>query len=119
LYNEYKTTEANFVKMKRIEKAVEYLKQHYGNVDLRIRDLADAVNMSEKHFRRIFFDIYQKTPYLFLQEFRIHNAEILLLNTTKSISEIALQCGFGDIYSLSHSFKKHTGVSPIEYRKAF
>lgn len=118
LYNEHQTKENDFAKMKRIEKAVEYVKQHYGNPDLKIRDLADAVKMSEKQFRRIFFAIYHKTPYVFLQEFRIHNAEILLLNTSKSISDIGLQCGFSDIYSFSHSFKKYNEVSPTEYRNA-
>lgn len=119
LYNEFKIDVGDLAKMRRIEKAIEYLKQHYGNADLTISDLAYVVNMSEKHFRRIFSDIYHKTPYLFLQEFRIHSAEVLLSNTTKSISDIALQCGFSDIYSFSHSFKKHNGVSPIEYRNAF
>jgi len=116
LYHESRTKEADFGKIRRIEKAVEHLKQHYGNADLRIRDLADTVNMCEKQFRRVFSDVYRTTPYLFLQKFRIHTAEILLLNTTKSVSDIALQCGFADIYSFSHSFKKHNGVSPAEYR---
>ncbi len=119
LYNEHKIEEKDFKRIKRIEKAVEHLKQNYGDSNLQIKDLANIVNMSEKHFRRIFFDIYGKTPYLFLQEFRINKAEILLLNTTKSISDIALQCGFSDIYSFSHSFKKHREISPIEYRNNF
>lgn len=116
LYNEHNIVETDFSKMKRIEKAIEYLKQNYGNSDFKISDLADIVNMSEKHFRRMFLDVYKKTPYLFLQEFRINKAEILLSNTAKSISDIALQCGFSDVYSFSHSFKKHNGISPREYR---
>jgi len=119
LYNEHSIKDADFTKMQRIEKAVEHLKQHYGNPDLQISNLANIVNMSEKHFRRLFSDIYHKTPYAFLQEFRINKAEILLLNTTKSISDIAQQCGFSDIYSFSHSFKKHNNVSPVEYRSLF
>ena len=49
---------------------------------------------------------------------KINKAEILLLYTSKNISDIALQCGFCDIYSFSHCFKKHTGMSPREYRAA-
>ncbi len=119
LYNEHNTKETDFSKIKRIEKAIEHLEQNYGNSDFKISTLADIVNMSEKHFRRIFLDVYKKTPYIFLQEFRINKAEILLLNTTKSISDIALQCGFSDVYSFSHSFKKHNEVSPTEYRNTF
>ena len=98
---------------------MEYLKKNYGDPDFKISNLAAVVNMSEKHFRRIFLDVYKKTPYLFSQEFRINKAEILLLNTAKSISDIALQCGFSDVYSFSHSFKKHNGMSPSEYRIKF
>ncbi len=116
LYNEHKIGDADFFKMKRIEKAIEYFKKNYGDPDFKISDLATAVNMSEKHFRRIFLDVYKKTPYVFLQEFRIKEAEILLLNTSKSVSDIALYCGFSDVYSFSHSFKKHTGISPGKYR---
>ena len=119
LYNEYKIEDANFSKMKRIEKAIDCIKKNYGDPDFKISNLATVMNMSEKHFRRIFLDAYKKTPYLFLQEFRINTAEILLTNTTKSISDIALQCGFSDDYSFSHSFKNHNGVSPTEYRNAF
>ena len=119
LYNEHNIIETDLSKMKRIEKAIEYLKQNYGNSDFKISNLANIVNMSEKHFRRMFLDVYKKTPYLFLQEFRINKAEILLLNTKKSISDIALQCGFSDVYSFSHSFKKHNEVTPTEYRNMF
>ena len=119
LYNEYKIEDADFLKMKRIEKAIDCIKKNYGNPDFKISNLAAVMNMSEKHFRRIFLDVYNKTPYLFLQEFRINKAEILLLNTTKNISDIALQCGFSDVYSFSHSFKKHNGISPSEYRTKF
>ena len=117
LYNEHKMDIDVLQKMMRIENAVEYLKSHYDNIDFKINDLAISVNLSEKQFRRIFFDVFKKTPYAFLQEFRIHKAEILLSNTSKNISEIALQCGFCDLYSFSHCFKKHTGISPANYRK--
>ena len=119
LYNEHKIEDADFLKMKKIEKAIDCIKKNYCNPYFKISDLATVMNMSEKHFRRIFLDVYKKTPYLFLQEFRINKAEILLLNTKKSISDIALQCGFSDVYSFSHSFKKHNEVSPTEYRNMF
>lgn len=116
LYDEHKIEYTAFLKIKRIEKAIEYFRKNYGDPNFRISDLAAVVNMSEKHFRRIFSEAYKKTPYIFLQEFRINKAEILLLNSSKSVSDIALQCGFSDVYSFSHSFKKHNGISPSEYR---
>lgn len=116
LYNEHNMDVSVFHKMHRIESAVEYLKINFSNPELKISDLASKVYMSEKNFRRMFFQVYKQTPYTFLQKFRIGSAEILLLNTAKNISEIAQQCGFSDVYSFSHCFKKHTGISPTEYK---
>lgn len=118
LYNEYNTDVAKYAKIQRIEAGIQYLNKHYNSPELKISDLTDKVYMSEKHFRRIFFDIYKKTPYNYLQKIRINKAEVLLLYTSKKISNIALECGFCDIYSFSHCFKKHTGMSPSEYRAA-
>ena len=119
LYDEYRIPDIDSQKLRRIEQPVDFLKKHYADPDFKISHLAQIANISEKHFRRIFFDIYKKTPYTFLHELRINKAEILLLNTPNNISDIALQCGFSDVYSFSHSFKKHKGISPSEYRTKF
>ena len=106
----------NISKHKRVDKALEYIKVHSEDAELRISELSRLVEMSEKNFRRIFKELYQKTPYEFLQEYRLEKAEILLANTNKSVSEIALTCGFSDVYSFSHCFKRHRGISPQSYR---
>jgi AraC-like DNA-binding protein len=116
LYNEHTMDRAQFSKKQQIEPAVEYLSRNYMNADLKISSLYDIVYMSEKNFRRLFFAVYNQTPYAYLQKLRINNAEILLLNTSKNISDIALQCGFCDVYTFSHAFKKNTGISPSKYR---
>lgn len=116
LYNEYTINVADFEKIKRLEKALRYLTDHYDQPDLKISRLAPMVNMSKKHFRRIFTELYHKTPYAYLQEFRIHKAELLLLHTSKSVSDIALECGFSDVYSFSHCFKRHMGISPLQLK---
>ena len=116
LYNEHTMDRVQFSKKQQIEPAVEYLRRNYMNTDLKISSLADAVYMSEKNFRRLFFAVYNQTPYAYLQKLRINNAEILLLNTSKNISDIARQCGFCDVYTFSHAFKKNKGISPLKYR---
>lgn len=119
LYNDHNTDVLKSKKIHRIKPSIEYLNKHYHSAELEISHLANEVNMSEKNFRRIFYEVYGETPYSFLQKLRINKAEILLLNTSKSISNIALECGFCDIYSFSHCFKKHTGSSPTKYREEY
>lgn len=117
LYAEHCSTAIDSIKAKKLSKAIEYLKNNFSDTDLKISYLADLSSLSEKQFRRIFLSTYNKTPYAFLQEFRLNKAQILLKHTQKSISEIAIQCGFSDVYSFSHSFKTYTGFSPAKYRK--
>ena len=101
----------------RIKIALDYLNQNYNRTDLKISELANTTGISEKHFRRLFFDIYKKSQHEFLRDFRLNKAELLILNTSKQISDIALQCGFSDVYSFSHCFKRVYGISPTDYRE--
>ena len=99
-----------------VELIINEMKENFSNPNLRICDLARSANMSEKNFRRIFEKTHQKKPYTFLQEYRIIHAEFLLKYTSQNISDIALQCGFSDIYSFSHAFKRINKISPLKFR---
>ena len=99
-----------------IKQAVELFHTRCEDPNLTIREIASASDMSERSLRRHFDEVYHQTPYSFLQEIRIDRAKILLMSTTKSIAEIALQCGFSDVYSFSHCFKNHVGIAPSIYR---
>lgn len=117
LYNDLIFDEINYKKINKIEIALDYLNRNYRRSDLKISELAEITGISEKHFRRLFYDVYKKKPHEFLRDFRLNKAEVLLLNTSKQISDIAFQCGFSDIYSFSHCFKRNFGVSPKAYRE--
>ena len=47
----------------------------------------------------------------------IAEAKSLLKNSSNSISQIAYQLGFAESTNFSNYFKKHTGLSPVLYRK--
>ncbi len=117
LYNDLAFDGINYKTANKIAAALDYLDRNYNRSDLKISKLAEITGVSEKHFRRLFFDIYKKKPHEFLRDFRLNKAELLILNTSKQISDIAFQCGFSDVYSFSHCFKKNYGVSPTDYRK--
>lgn len=99
-----------------LELIINEMKENFSNPNLRICDLARSAGMSEKNFRRVFEKIYQKKPYAFLQEYRIEQAEFLLKYTSQNISDIALRCGFSDVYSFSHAFKRINKISPLKFR---
>ena len=117
LYNEHEYLNNTSLKKNRIiEDAVSYMKENFYDADFKVATLSRLCEMSEKNFRRIFSALYGQTPYAFLQKYRIERAKFLLRNTYKSISEIATDCGFSDVYSFSHCFKRLEKITPSQYK---
>lgn len=58
------------------------------------------------------------TPMQYLTALRMDRSRQLLRNTTLPVGEIALRCGFENVYYFSRAFKTATGASPTTYRAA-
>lgn len=117
MYNNRAISGANESKYKKIKNSLDYMNEHFFESDFKISDLSRISNISEKHFRSLFFELYNKKPYEFLINLRLNKAKALLLNNSKRISDVAVECGFSDLYSFSHCFKKYYGTSPKQYKK--
>ncbi len=63
------------------------------------------------------FSKFKKTPLRIIHERIILEAKRLLIYTEKSAKEIAYEIGFDDASHLSRMFKKHTSLSPSEFKK--
>lgn len=85
------------------------------NID--IEDLASRCLMSKYHFIRSFKALTGLTPYAYLTNVRISAAKDLLKSTNIKIGSIADSVGIPDQLYFSKLFKKHTGLTPSEYRK--
>lgn len=83
---------------------------------LRITDLADAVQLSPGQLCRVFRLEYGTSPIAYQRELRVQAAKNLLTSTTLPIKEIAYRIGFSDVYFFSKTFKQLVGVSPTEFR---
>lgn len=99
-----------------IAKTVAYIEKHF-NENILTNQLAEMINLSPRHFNRLFVQTYNTTPYKYLISLRIQQACNFLKNTNKNVSEIAIECGFSDSNYFSRQFKKVTNTSPLEYRK--
>ena len=56
------------------------------------------------------------TPMQYIVSLRIHNAMNLLETTKYNITQIASAVGYDNSLYFSRLFKKHTGMSPSEYK---
>ena len=94
------------------------LYDNISNPDFNISDEIKKLGYTYDYFRRCFKEDFNKTPLEYLTELRIELAKKLLKQTAfQGVENVALQCGFKDIFYFSKAFKKHTGVSPNAYRK--
>ena len=80
--------------------------------------LARLTNMSVTNFRREWTRIYKSTPLAYRDALRIKRAKELLTSSFSTISEISDVCSFDNPSYFIRFFKKHTGLTPSEYRKS-
>jgi len=103
-------------KYKCLKKAVVYLEDHYTDNTLNIGALAAKCSMSEAYFRRCFKEAYRMSPNQYIKTLRMNRAKDLLKTGLLSISEVAEQVGFADIYYFSKAFKRAVGMNPTAYK---
>jgi len=81
-----------------------------------VESLAESLNISTVHLRRIFSHQVDKSPIKYINDMRIEQAKILLVTSNLTVGEIALSLGFADQFHFSKTFKNAVGLSPTEYR---
>ena len=101
---------------RRIVQAKLFIDRNYAeNIDA--RDIADEACYSKFHFIRTFKSIYGKTPHQYLTAVRIEQAKHLLESGT-SVTDACFSVGFDSLGSFTVLFKRRTGFTPSEYRRA-
>lgn len=85
---------------------------------LTLEDLAAEAALEPKYFCRVFRQITGRTPINYLNYYRVECAAELLCTTQGSITDIALECGFGDVSYFSRMFRRYKGQTPGQYRRA-
>ena len=101
-----------------IARARAFLGQHYMDPNLMLQDAAEAVHLSQSHFSTVFSQETGLTFTQYLTALRIGKARELLEATEMRTAQIAEEVGYNDAHYFSYLFKKNTGMTPGEYRKA-
>ncbi len=80
-----------------------------------IEEMAEDVKISPYHMIRKFKKAFGLTPHQFQIQCKVRKAQ-QLLETGKSISEVALEAGFCDQSHLDRCFQKIVGMTPVQYQ---
>lgn len=105
--------EANDIRVKQM---LIYVMEHYPS-DIKVNDLANAANVSERECYRLFEQQLRQTPNSFIRQYRVEKAKNLLRSTCMPVTEVATAVGFDSVSYFSKTFKQLTSLAPMEYRR--
>ncbi len=104
--------------LSRLDKAEEYMAEHYCDAHFDYNALCAATELSYSHFKKLFIRRYGAPPVKYITLKKINRAAELLLTEKFSVSEVAELCGFENVYYFSNVFKRYKGVSPKGFQKS-
>lgn len=99
-----------------LKSVVDYMEVNYSN-PISLQELAEHVHTSREYLCRIFHEMTDVSPIVYLNRYRIMQSTFMLVDSSRSISDIALSCGFNNSSYFNKLFMRHMGCTPSEYRK--
>lgn len=99
-----------------VQKATDYILNHYSDVSLSRTVVADYLSISESYLSKLFKEETNTGLSSYIAQVRIDAAKELLSNSKMSISEIATATGFNSSKYFHETFKKITHITPAQYQ---
>ena len=101
---------------KRLQRVLDYIESNLTN-DISLEALATEACLSPYHFARLFRAATGVAPHRYLIDRRVQAARKMLASTACSLSQIAVDMGFGSQANFTRVFRKITGVTPGRFRE--
>jgi len=99
-----------------IQKAIGFLNAHYAqHIDLKA--VSAHLHMSGAHFSKVFKEETGQGFVHFLNQLRVERSKDFLRDHSIRLAGIAEMVGFDDQSYFTKVFRRHTGMSPGQYRK--
>lgn len=95
---------------------LDYISENYMET-ITIEELAEILHFSPQYFMRFFKKYTKMTCLDYINDYRLNIAARLLLETNKSINEIAAESGLENVSYFNRLFKRKYEMTPREYRK--
>ncbi len=101
-----------------VRKAQDYIEQ---NIDgkITIEELAESLAVGRRSFERRFRQATNNSVLEYIQRVKIEAAKRSIENSNKYINEVMFDVGYTDTKAFRTTFKKITGLTPVEYRNRY
>lgn len=99
-------------KIQFLKKVIKLIHKDISNSDFGSEELAKKLLVSESQVYRKIKALTGKSTAIYIRSIRLQYAKDLLVNTDKTVSEVAFDVGFNDPSWFSRAFKKEFGFSP-------
>jgi PAS domain S-box-containing protein len=84
--------------------------------NISIPEMAKKSDLSTSQLQRDFRKLFRMSPGEYVMRLRLQLAQRQLINSNNAVGKIASDCGFFDQSHFTRAFRKHTGLSPSQYR---
>lgn len=101
-----------------IRKAQEYIEINF-NQKITVDQIASMVALSRRNLERRFKKATANTIVEYIQRVKIEAAKMSLELSRENIAEVMYKVGYSDNKAFRTTFKKITGLSPLEYRNRY
>lgn len=82
-----------------------------------VTEYAAMLHVSPNHLNKVVKQITGRSPIKWINEALVLEGKVLLHQTAHSVSEIAAELGIADASYFSRLFKKHEGLTPLQFRQ--
>ena len=101
-----------------VRPALSYIEEHFRE-QISVAHLAEISGMSVRNLERSFHRYFNMPPQQFIAKHRIYEACVQLRDSEQKIADLSADLGFYDQSSFTRQFRKHMGITPLQYRRKY
>jgi transcriptional regulator GlxA family with amidase domain len=101
-----------------VKKAQEFIEQNFTE-RISVDQLATMFAVGRRNFERRFKKATSNTIVEYIQRVKIEAAKKSLESSRENVNEVMYKVGYSDLKAFRTTFKKITGISPMEYRNKY
>ena len=106
--------------IEKLKPALDYIQTHFLTSEVISSDhLARICGISYSYIKKIFVKKFGVSPKRYILRLKMNYACDLLRHGEHTVTEIADICGYSDVYTFSHQFKREFGISPANFARKY